>query len=77
MKIRRVIYEDITLEPSELMTVSEAAKVLNMSMPGVISAIKRGVLSEVIDESKDYHGRRLVLAEDVARLMKTRGSTHP
>ena len=50
-KIRRVSYDDVAITRNELITISEAAKILAMSKSGVISAMGRGILTEIVDES--------------------------
>ncbi len=59
--------------PEELATVTEAARMLGMSKPGVIRAIDRGVLSEVIDTECVYRGRRL-LRDDVEEMVRAQAS---
>lgn len=46
---------------------------LGMSKPGVIRAIDRGVLSEVIDTECVYRGRRL-LRDDVEEMVRAQAS---
>lgn len=46
---------------------------LGMSKPGVIRAINRGVLSEVIDTECVYRGRRL-LRDDVEEMARAQAS---
>ena len=66
LKIKRVSYEEITIPRENLITVMDAARRLQMSHAGVIRAIERGVLSEVIDdEGAARHGHRLLLADEV------------
>ena len=72
-KLRVVEYHDLEVLPEALITVTEAAKLLNISKPGVISAIERGVLSEVIDTEGGYHERRRLLRHEVEQLARERG----
>ncbi len=65
-------YRPVDLAESDVMPISEAAKQLGMTMPGVIRAIERGALTEVIDDSAAYHARRLVLRKEVERLLQSR-----
>jgi hypothetical protein len=67
-KKRVIEYQPIDIDRSELMTLAEASKVLNMGLPGVISAISRDILTEIIDEDANFHGRRLVLKSEVKKL---------
>jgi hypothetical protein len=73
-KVRVTDYKPVNLKEEDLMTVAEAAKTLGLSMPGVIRAIERGTLTEVIDENAGYHGRRLLLKTEVKRLARERAS---
>ena len=62
-KMRVVEYRDAEFLPEELVSVTEAAKMLGMTKPGVISAIERGVLTEIVDMERGYRGRRLLRKE--------------
>ena len=73
-KLRVTGYKPVHLTEEDLMTVAEAARTLGLSMPGVIRAIERGTLTEVIDENASYHGRRLLLKAEVKRLARERAS---
>lgn len=66
MKIRKVIYEEINIDRARLITLSEAARQLGMTLQGVSHAIDRGELAEIIDEHAPYQGRRLVELSEVA-----------
>jgi hypothetical protein len=67
IKKKMVTYEEVDVERDELMTISEASQELEMSVPGVVAAINRGALTEYIDESQRFHGKRLVSRQEVAR----------
>jgi hypothetical protein len=54
------------------MSISEAARELGMSMAGVIRAMERGELKEIIDEEALYHRKRLVLRSEVAKFKRKR-----
>lgn len=71
-KIKVTGYQTANLTESEVMSISEAARVLDMTMPGVIRAIERGALTEVIDDNATYHGRRLVFRTEIERLVNDR-----
>lgn len=66
-RIKRVTYEEIDLDREDLMTVSEAAKTLGITIQGVIAAIQRDRMSEVIDNEAAHsqQERRLLLRSDV------------
>lgn len=72
IKLRVVSYVPVEINRSELITLTEAATMLDMSKSGVISAIERGVYKEYIDESAAYHGRRLLLRSEVVRSARER-----
>lgn len=65
--IKRVVYEDIGISIDQLVTISEAAEMLGMTKNGVISAMNRGVLSEITDlQAVKYRkGRRLLIKSEV------------
>jgi len=67
-------YRPVDLIESDVMPIAEAAKKLGMTMPGVIRAIERGALTEVIDDDASYHARRLVLRKEVERLIQSRSN---
>jgi hypothetical protein len=71
-KIKVTDYQTAYLTERDVMSISEAARVLDMTMPGVIRAIERGALTEVIDDSAAYHGRRLVFRKEIERLVSDR-----
>ncbi len=71
-KIREVSYRDAEISPKEVIPVSEAAKILGLSMPGVIRAIERGVLTEVRDTNATWRGRRLLLRKQVEQIAQER-----
>ncbi len=70
--IKETTFRPTTMTEKDVMTISEAARVLGMTMPGVIRAIERGALTEVKDDSASYHGRRLVLRGEIERLVRDR-----
>ena len=63
-------YQPVDLSREDVVTIAEAAKALGLTMPGVIRAIERGVLTEVIDDNASYHGRRLLLRAEVNQLVE-------
>ncbi len=71
-KKRVTTYVEVDVQPGELVTLADAAKMLDMSMPGLIRAIERGALTEIIDEEAGYHGRRLLLPAEVERFKRER-----
>lgn len=66
-QIKTVVYKDIDVDPGELVSMLEAAKMLGMTSPGVSSAMARGMLREVVDsDAFKWRGRRFLFREDVA-----------
>ncbi len=76
-QIRKVTLVPANLAPGDLMTITEAADYLEMSKPGVISAIERGKLTEVLDDKNRYQytrTRRLVIRSEVVKFKRERGA---
>jgi FKBP-type peptidyl-prolyl cis-trans isomerase 2 len=71
-KVKVIDYQEANLTESDVMSISEAARTLDITMPGVIRAIERGALTEVIDDNASYHGRRLVFRKEIERLVGDR-----
>lgn len=71
-KMRKTTYVDVDIDRSKLVSLSEAAEIIGMSLPGVIRAIERGALTEIIDEDAGYHNRRLLVRSEVEEFKKTR-----
>jgi len=63
---------DIDIDRPKLITLTEAADIIGMSLPGVIRAIERGALTEIIDEDAGYHNRRLLIRDEVEEFKKAR-----
>ncbi|KKK62277.1 hypothetical protein LCGC14_3005940 [marine sediment metagenome] len=67
---KKITYEEVKIERSELMSMAEAARELKMSQPGIYRAIEHGRLREIIDKDREgQHFRRLVVRSEV-QLMK-------
>ncbi len=58
---------DPSLTPHDLMTISEAAKALEMTQSGIVSMINRGRLTEIIDTNSAgrRYLRRFVLVDEI------------
>jgi hypothetical protein len=70
---RKVIYTASDYSESDLVTLKQAADLLDISMPGVIQMIYRGKLTEVINQlNPDHHGRRMVPLHQVTALMRAK-----
>lgn len=72
LKMRKTTYVDVDIDRSKLITLTEAAEIIGMTLPGVIRAIERGTLTEIIDEDAGYHNRRLLIRDEVEEFKKTR-----
>jgi hypothetical protein len=66
-QIREVVYKPVEIAREDLATMAEAARITGLTMTGLTNAIERGQLDEVIDTEAGYHGRRLLLREQLAR----------
>jgi len=67
LQIKKVIYENIDVDRADLVTLAEAVRITGLTLPGISNAIARGQLTEIIDSSAGYHGRRLLLRSEVER----------
>lgn len=73
---KRVVgYETVSVEADDLLSLSQAAQVMGLTIPGVIAAIQRGELTELVDPNAEYQqqGRRFVLREEVEAGAEARG----
>lgn len=63
------------LEREDLLSIKDAAEALGMTMPGVIAAINRGELTEVVDDDalNPNRDRRFVLLQEVLEAATRRG----
>jgi len=71
-RVRRLVpvYEDVALNEGDLLTMTEAARLLGMSVQGVRSAIENGRLDMVEDSgAPQSHGRCKVLRSQVEGLL--------
>jgi len=68
-KIREVTYQEIDIDRGQLMTMAEAGRMLGITLSGVISAIERGGLTEIVDDEARFHGRRLLLKSEVEKMV--------
>ena len=67
---KKITYEEVKIERSELMSMADAASDLKMFEPGIYRAIEHGRLREIIDKDREgQHFRRLVVRSEV-QLMK-------
>ncbi|MEJ2600593.1 MAG: hypothetical protein P8Z00_19825 [Anaerolineales bacterium] len=69
-KMRKTTYVDVDIDRSKLMTLTEAAEMIGITLPGVIRAIERGSFTEIIDEDAGYHNRRLLIRDEVEEFKK-------
>lgn len=68
-QVRQISYVPWDGDASELVTLAEASKLCGASLTVLIHAVERGVLTEVIDDSAVYHGRRKLLKAEVLKLL--------
>ena len=64
---KHVSYRPADVDPEELVTLTEAAEMLGLTIPGVIAAIQRGAFTEIINREarNPQHRRRLLLRAEV------------
>jgi len=76
LQIKRVVCEDVDVDPDDVMSIKAASRILGLSLPGVIAAINRGTLTELVDpEARNpYRDRRFVLRSEVEALLRERGA---
>jgi hypothetical protein len=65
---RTIIYEDVSIDANELMTIREASQMLGIGLAGVRSAIARDAFTEIIDvdaieRNRRYNARYLLRSE--------------
>ena len=74
LQVRRVIYEDLEVDPTDVMTVKEASERLGLTLEGVISVITRNRLTELIDPDAvhQFRNRRFVLRSEVEEMAERR-----
>lgn len=69
LEIRRVTYEEIELDPGDVVGMSEAAEMLGMTTQGVGSALAREQLTELVDpDASRAKERRYLLRAEVEDL---------
>jgi len=69
LQIRRVTYEDIELDPGDVVSMREAADILDMTTQGVGSAMNRERLTELVDPDASLaKQRRYLLRSEVEEL---------
>ena len=75
-QIRVIKYRNVELSPDDLMSISEAAKMLNKNLRTVCTLLDRGDLTEIKDTQPARKGRHLRWClrreiEDEARIRRT------
>jgi hypothetical protein len=63
--VREVKYVPWGGNPADLVTLAEAAKITGLTLPGLIRAVERGVLTEVINAEAKVQGRRMLVRAEV------------
>ena len=70
--IRKITYEPVDMDKDDLMTFSEAAKELGLSLHTIKTNAEAGRMTLVIDPDRNYQARRLVLRSEVEELKRKR-----
>ena len=67
LQVRKISYEDQEFERDEIMTVTEAAQALGITVDAVISAVRVGKFTEVVDPdaAHPFKNRRFMLRWEV------------
>jgi hypothetical protein len=69
LQVRRVTYEDIEVDPGDVVSMREAADILDMTTQGVGSALNRERLTELVDpDASMAKNRRYLLRREVEEL---------
>ena len=74
LRIRRTIYEDTEIDEANLCTMREARDLTALTYPGLVRAIERGVLTELLDAEHTgwRRDRRWLLRSEVEALAAKR-----
>lgn len=74
LRVRKIEYEDREFEREEIVTLTEAAEVLGMTVDAVISAIRTGRFTEVLDPDAihKFKNRRFMLRSEVEEAAELR-----
>lgn len=74
LQVRRIVYEDQDFEPAEVLTVKDAASMLDLSLEAVISLVSRGRLTELIDPhaTHRFKNRRFLVRAEVEEMAEQR-----
>jgi hypothetical protein len=68
LKIKVITYQPVKIDREKLVTLAEAVRITGMSKQGIVSAMERGRLTEIIDDTKTYHGHRLYVRSEIENL---------
>lgn len=69
-KIQCTVYEDIDVDPDDLMTVADAARELGVALSTKKSNVTAGRFMVIIDPDKTWQGRKLLLKKEVEEWKK-------
>ena len=74
LRMRKITYENRDFEVKELMTIKSAAERLNMTIDAVISAVARGLFTELVDPHavNPFKNRRFLLRSEVEEMAERR-----
>lgn len=69
LQIREVTYREIEIDPGDVVSMREAADILDMTTQGVGSALNREQLTELVDpDASKAKERRYLLRKEVEEL---------
>ena len=72
-QVKKVVYEGREFDDSEIITITEASKLLGITPPGVISMVNRGGLTEVygdVGRSRNiFRKKRVIIRAEVDALL--------
>ena len=76
MQKRVITYEDFNINANELLTMRDAAEMLNIKLSGLRGIVDRGTLTEIVDKDAIDRNRRysirFVLRNEIEALAKQR-----
>ncbi len=71
--VRQIAYVEQEFDPADLMTIKEAAEVLNRTVWAVVGLLDKGRVTEIHDpNAAGRHGLRLLLRSEIEALRQER-----
>lgn len=73
---RTTQYSPISLDPGEVITIADAARLLGVSIPTVTIRVQKGLMTQIIDSGtpNPRNGRSLLLRSEVETWRRQRAS---